>query len=169
MTLSDGSILNGELLDQRDYCDIKSSGFASFPTGKKDVSRTRAGPRYERRGLFLGASVADWAAERGKMSLQIVVKSASNLPNLERFSKSDPMTVLVFQGVKHKTKVISNNLDPMWDETFEWPLQVALSATEVIQIEVFDHEKLGKNRLLGRGEVSMRDVVPKDNTVLQSH
>ena len=36
--------------------------------------------------------------ERGKMSLQIVVKSASNLPNLERFSKSDPMTVVVFQG-----------------------------------------------------------------------
>ena len=32
------------------------------------------------------------------MSLEVTVKSASNLPNVERFSKSDPMTVLIFQG-----------------------------------------------------------------------
>ena len=32
------------------------------------------------------------------MALQVVVKSAANLPNVERFSKSDPMAVLVFQG-----------------------------------------------------------------------
>ena len=33
-----------------------------------------------------------------KMSLEVRVKSASNLPNVERWSKSDPMTVLLFQG-----------------------------------------------------------------------
>ena len=33
-----------------------------------------------------------------KMSLEVTVKSASNLPNVERWGKSDPMTVLVFQG-----------------------------------------------------------------------
>jgi len=32
------------------------------------------------------------------MSLQVTVKSASNLPNVERWSKSDPITVLTFQG-----------------------------------------------------------------------
>ena len=32
------------------------------------------------------------------MSLTVVVKSASSLPNLERFSKSDPMAVLIFLG-----------------------------------------------------------------------
>lgn len=32
------------------------------------------------------------------MSLTVVVKSAASLPNLERFSKSDPMAVLIFQG-----------------------------------------------------------------------
>ena len=79
-----------------------------------------------------------------KMSLQVTVKSAANLPNVERFSKSDPMTVLVFQGSqlttkfysyshvlaltathfflipcagsKKKTKVIDNNLNPEWNE-----------------------------------------------------
>lgn len=32
------------------------------------------------------------------MSLSVLVKSASGLPNVERFSKSDPMTVITFQG-----------------------------------------------------------------------
>ena len=40
--------------------------------------------------------------------------------------------------------VCTNLLPTPYRQTFEWPLQVALSATEVIQIEVFDHEKLKK-------------------------
>lgn len=79
------------------------------------------------------------------MSLTVLVKSASNLPNVERFSKSDPMTVCILQGAcvvfslhwrsvcvfniilflrnagqKKKTKVIDNNLDPVWDEVSWW-------------------------------------------------
>ena len=36
--------------------------------------------------------------ERRKMSLSVLVKSASSLPNVERFSKSDPMCVIILQG-----------------------------------------------------------------------
>ena len=32
------------------------------------------------------------------MSLSVIVKSASNLPNVEKFSKSDPFTVVTFRG-----------------------------------------------------------------------
>ena len=32
------------------------------------------------------------------MSLEVTVKSAANLPNVERFGKSDPFAVLVYQG-----------------------------------------------------------------------
>ena len=32
------------------------------------------------------------------MSLTVLVKSASSLPNVEKFSKSDPMTVCTLQG-----------------------------------------------------------------------
>lgn len=69
------------------------------------------------------------------MSLTVLVKSASNLPNVEKFGKSDPMCVISLQGQllcslsgpcnvvlgfitgeKKKTKVIDNNLDPEWNE-----------------------------------------------------
>ena len=33
------------------------------------------------------------------MSLSVLVKSASGLPNVERFSKSDPMCVIILEGV----------------------------------------------------------------------
>ena len=33
-----------------------------------------------------------------EMSLSVLVKSASSLPNVERFSKSDPLTVCTLQG-----------------------------------------------------------------------
>ena len=32
------------------------------------------------------------------MSLSVLVKSASGLPNVERFSKSDPMCVITLEG-----------------------------------------------------------------------
>ncbi len=32
------------------------------------------------------------------MSLSVLVKSASGLPNVERFSKSDPITICTLQG-----------------------------------------------------------------------
>ena len=41
------------------------------------------------------------------MSLTVVVKSASNLPNVERFSKSDPMTVVTLQGEGLSTGCVS--------------------------------------------------------------
>ena len=39
------------------------------------------------------------------MSLSVLVKSASGLPNVERFSKSDPMTVCTLQGEQSKAEV----------------------------------------------------------------
>ena len=51
------------------------------------------------------SAVGLWAIESvlslltlANMSLSVLVKSASNLPNVEKFSKSDPMTVCTLQG-----------------------------------------------------------------------
>ncbi|CAI8012691.1 Myoferlin [Geodia barretti] len=102
------------------------------------------------------------------MSLSVLVKSASSLPNVEKFSKSDPMCVIVLQGEKRKTKVIDNNLDPQWNETLTWTLQAALSGSESLEIEVYDYEKLRSNRLLGTLSLSLQEVVSRGSQNVNS-
>ena len=116
-----------------------------------------------------------------QMSLTVRVKSASNLPNIERIGKSDPFVVLKFRGalsklssqdwpifdtdLKKETKVIANELNPVWNEVwsdllklhhfsyfifqeFPWSLQAPLGGSEVLTIEVYDKETIGKDRSL---------------------
>lgn len=58
-----------------------------------------SGPRKEI--AFSGApwrAIADRQGKAAEMSLSVLVKSASALPNVERFSKSDPMCVITLEG-----------------------------------------------------------------------
>ena len=43
-------------------------------------------------------AIADRQGKAAEMSLSVLVKSASALPNVERFSKSDPMCVITLEG-----------------------------------------------------------------------
>ncbi|MEE6509523.1 hypothetical protein FKM82_026749 [Ascaphus truei] len=80
--------------------------------------------------------------------LRCVVQRGSNLPNVEKGDRqSDPVTSLSFRGVKKKTKVIKNNLNPIWNEGFEWDLKGApLNKESELQAVVKDHETMGRNR-----------------------
>ncbi len=64
------------------------------------------------------------------MSLTVVVKSASKLPNVERFSKSDPMTVVTLQGMPavHSQKGQAS------------PSSVAVQCcTQLFLVELYEH------------------------------
>lgn len=94
------------------------------------------------------------------MSLEIKVVSASNLQNLETLGKSDPYVTVNFQGEKKKTEVKDGTLDPVWDETLKWELGAkAPRADECIDITVKDYERLGRNRLLGKATIALRNIV----------
>ncbi|EXB52072.1 Extended synaptotagmin-1 [Morus notabilis] len=55
---------------------------------------------------------------QGKLSLTIV--KANNLKNMEMIGKSDPYVVVQIRPLfKVKTKVVENNLNPVWNQTFE--------------------------------------------------
>uniref|UniRef100_A0A8C3CMV1 Dysferlin n=1 Tax=Cairina moschata TaxID=8855 RepID=A0A8C3CMV1_CAIMO len=80
--------------------------------------------------------------------LRCLLQRASHLPNLEKGDRqSDPVASLTFRGVKKKTKVIKNNVNPVWNEGFEWDLKgTALDPGSELSVVVKDHETMGRNR-----------------------
>lgn len=53
-------------------------------------------------------------------NLTVTVLRANNLKNKELIGKSDPYVVVYIRPLfKVKTKVIENNLNPVWNQTFE--------------------------------------------------
>uniref|UniRef100_A0A672V8D0 Dysferlin n=1 Tax=Strigops habroptila TaxID=2489341 RepID=A0A672V8D0_STRHB len=73
---------------------------------------------------------------------------------------SDAYCSAAFGGVKKRTKVIKNNVNPVWNEGFEWDLKGApLDPGAELTIVVKDHETVGRNRFLGEARVPLRDVL----------
>ncbi|XP_076460960.1 myoferlin-like isoform X2 [Babylonia areolata] len=94
------------------------------------------------------------------MSLQVQVIGATDVPNPEKFGKCDPYAAVEFQGQKKKTEVVKGELNPVWDETFEFDLVgQALSGNEELAVSVFDWERVGRNRQLGTARVLLGQFV----------
>ncbi|XP_051830255.1 dysferlin isoform X12 [Antechinus flavipes] len=90
-----------------------------------------------------------------------LLQRAINLPNVEKKDRhSDPVASLTFRGVKKRTKVIKNSVNPVWNEGFEWDLKgIPLDHTSELHVVVKDHETVGRNRFLGEARVPLRDVL----------
>uniref|UniRef100_A0A673HKJ1 Dysferlin-like n=1 Tax=Sinocyclocheilus rhinocerous TaxID=307959 RepID=A0A673HKJ1_9TELE len=77
---------------------------------------------------------------------------------------SDAYCIVTYEGTKKKTKVIKNNVNPVWNEGFEWDLKgVPLDSGAELHVVVKDHEKMGRNRFLGECRVALRDVLNSPN------
>uniref|UniRef100_A0A672Q983 Dysferlin-like n=1 Tax=Sinocyclocheilus grahami TaxID=75366 RepID=A0A672Q983_SINGR len=77
---------------------------------------------------------------------------------------SDAYCTVTYEGTKKKTKVIKNNVNPVWNEGFEWDLKgVPLDSAAELHVVVKDHEKMGRNRFLGECRVALRDVLNSPN------
>ncbi|KAF7476751.1 hypothetical protein GHT09_012111 [Marmota monax] len=73
---------------------------------------------------------------------------------------SDAYCSAVFAGVKKRTKVIKNNVNPVWNEGFEWDLKgTPLDQSSELHVVVKDHETMGRNRFLGEAKVPLREVL----------
>uniref|UniRef100_A0A452VC63 Dysferlin n=1 Tax=Ursus maritimus TaxID=29073 RepID=A0A452VC63_URSMA len=63
-------------------------------------------------------------------------------------------------GVKKRTKVIKNSVNPVWNEGFEWDLKgIPLDQSSELHVVVKDHETMGRNRFLGEAQVPLREVL----------
>ena len=92
--------------------------------------------------------------------LQVALIKAKNLIKADIMGKSDPYAVLKFGKQKEKTNVIKNTLDPQWD--FHTNFKVPDGEADTLLIEVFDSDKLGKDKSLGKVEIDVVDLAGSD-------
>ncbi|GLI68934.1 hypothetical protein VaNZ11_013362 [Volvox africanus] len=142
-------------------CEFALGEVVTAP-GKKFVRNlvNRRGENLDSKAVLLAEEASD-SKEVYRIRL-----SASRLRNVERFGKSDPF--IQFSRCQedgewlpvYKTRVIKNNLNPVWEE-------FAVRATQLnngdvmrpLRIRVFDYEPTGSHRLLGQCEVSTEHLM----------
>ncbi|KAG0247754.1 hypothetical protein BG011_000965, partial [Mortierella polycephala] len=90
--------------------------------------------------------------------LRVQLLAGRDLRNVEIGSNSDPYVVLTGdKGHTHgRTKTIENNLNPVWNEIRYIPVN---SMKQSFQMEVFDYQKVTKDRPLGKASFSVSEVV----------
>eukprot|EP00063_Salmo_salar_P013325 XP_013988160.1 PREDICTED: extended synaptotagmin-1-like [Salmo salar] len=75
--------------------------------------------------------------------------------------KSDPYAKINIGGVKFKSHVIKENLNPTWNEMYETVM--APQAGQEVQVELYDKD-MDKDDFLGRCNISMRDIIHSQYT-----
>ncbi|KAA3471788.1 synaptotagmin-4-like [Gossypium australe] len=93
----------------------------------------------------------------GKLTVTVV--KANDLKNMEMIGKSDPYVVVHIRPLfKIKTKVVENNLNPIWNETFE--LIAEDRETQELTVEVFDQD-IGQDKRLGIAKFRLIELEPE--------
>ncbi|KAJ6295434.1 hypothetical protein OIU78_023451 [Salix suchowensis] len=79
--------------------------------------------------------------------LTVTVIAAEDLPATDLNGKADPYVVLVMKKSekKVKTRVLTKNLNPVWNQTFEFVVEDALH--DMLIAEVWDHDTFGKDKI----------------------
>ncbi|XVF33454.1 hypothetical protein REPUB_Repub17cG0170000 [Reevesia pubescens] len=107
-------------------------------------------------GILVGTSELELKPE-GKLTVTVV--KANDLKNMEMIGKSDPYVVVHIRPLfKVKTKVIDNNLNPVWNQTFE--LIAEDRETQALTVEVFDQD-IGQDKRLGIAKFRLIELEPE--------
>eukprot|EP01018_Ginkgo_biloba_P026685 Gb_20871 [translate_table: standard] len=86
--------------------------------------------------------------------LEILVIKGTNLA-VRDLKTSDPYVVIRLADQTVKTKVIKNNLNPVWNE--ELSISIPKSHNLLLKLEVFDKDVFGTDDKMGKAEI---DVEP---------
>uniref|UniRef100_A0A8B9L3L2 Myoferlin like n=1 Tax=Astyanax mexicanus TaxID=7994 RepID=A0A8B9L3L2_ASTMX len=100
--------------------------------------------------------------------LKVVVESAKGIPK-KTLGNPDPIAGVVFRGEKKKTKAISNELNPVWNEVLEFDLKgSALDSSSFVEVVVKDYETIGKDKPIGSVKVFLRELASGQTRSLPS-
>jgi Ca2+-dependent lipid-binding protein len=80
--------------------------------------------------------------------------------------KSDPyVKVLLDSSPRGRSDFISDNLNPVWDETFYIPVH---STREMLNLQVWDREVNAKDKRLGFAELELSKLVKEQNGTFEA-
>ncbi|XP_071729566.1 synaptotagmin-5-like [Rutidosis leptorrhynchoides] len=104
----------------------------------------------------LAASKKRMVIIRGVLSVTVI--SAEDLPATDIMGKSDPFVVLTMKktGMKNSTRVVNENLNPVWNQTFDFVVEDGLH--DMLVVEVYDHDTFGKD-YMGRCILTLTRVI----------
>ncbi|KAJ4704905.1 synaptotagmin-3 [Melia azedarach] len=95
--------------------------------------------------------------------LHVKVVRAIKLLKMDLFGASDPYVQLSLSGERlpaKKTTIKMKNLNPEWNEDFK--LTVRDPQSQVLQLHVYDWEKVGTHDKLGMQTVPLRSITPNE-------
>ena len=72
-------------------------------------------------------------------------------------------TLIVVQD--SKTKVIKHNLEPHWEEAFNFQMDLEGNGPDRLVLKVLDWNMVMQHHLMGEASVKLRDIVVKDTGV----
>ena len=89
--------------------------------------------------------------------VRLIIHKGKGLEKKDVTGKSDPYVVIQYEGNKvGETKVCKKNLEPVWEEDFS--INITEDGQEMIELAVFDKDKVGKDERMGTVSIDVRRV-----------
>ncbi|KAM3371146.1 hypothetical protein ACQJBY_018494 [Aegilops geniculata] len=94
--------------------------------------------------------------------LQVTVISGEDLPAMDMNGKSDPYVVVSLKKTKtkHKTRVVNESLNPVWNQTFDFVVEDGLH--DMLMLEVYDHDTFSRD-YMGRCILTLTKVLIEED------
>jgi len=93
--------------------------------------------------------------------LNVHLIGAKKLTAKDANGTSDPYAILTLNNQTLKSKVVKKSLSPYFGEKLT--LCVTDASNDVLKIQLFDHDLIGKDEVLGHCEVALKDLKPNVN------
>ncbi|XP_059288665.1 synaptotagmin-5-like [Lycium ferocissimum] len=93
--------------------------------------------------------------------LEVKLVQAKELTNKDLIGKSDPFAVLYVRPLRDrmkKSKIINNDLNPIWNEHFEFVVEDPL--TQHLTVKIYDDEGFQSAELLGCAHIRLNELEP---------
>ncbi|XP_022137630.1 synaptotagmin-4-like [Momordica charantia] len=94
-------------------------------------------------------------------TLEVKLVQAKELTNKDIIGKSDPYAMVFVRPLKERTrtsKTINNQLNPIWNEHFDFVVEDP--STQHLTIRIFDDEGVQASELIGCAQVALKDLEP---------